>query len=65
MQAHDGTFMQAKEWTNEGWGLEDHCMEHEMLEVVLVNEKMLAAAAKAATEARKAAEEAARAASQI
>jgi len=61
LQAHDGRFLQAFEDVFEGWSLTEHCMEHELVEVVLVDEKMLAAAAKEAAAARKAAEAAARA----
>lgn len=59
LEAHDGTFMWANENTFEGMGLQTSCMEHELLQVVLVDEKMLAeAAAKAAADRKKAEAEA-------
>eukprot|EP00281_Chroomonas_sp_CCMP1168_P031949 CAMPEP_0206245924 /NCGR_PEP_ID=MMETSP0047_2-20121206/18967_1 /ASSEMBLY_ACC=CAM_ASM_000192 /TAXON_ID=195065 /ORGANISM="Chroomonas mesostigmatica_cf, Strain CCMP1168" /LENGTH=324 /DNA_ID=CAMNT_0053671277 /DNA_START=113 /DNA_END=1087 /DNA_ORIENTATION=- len=55
LQAHDGRFLAAYEDVFEGWGLAPHCMEHELLQVILVDDKMLAAAAKAAAAKRAAA----------
>lgn len=55
LQAHDGRFLSASEDTFAGFTLAPHCMEHELLQVIPVDEKTLAAAKKAAEAKKKAA----------
>jgi len=54
-KAHDGRFLTANEGTADV-GLAEHCMEHELFQVMPVDERMLAAAAREAAEKKKQAE---------